>query len=139
MHPNLNSPSKKVLNNSGFLLMILSLHLMKKKFAIINLSLMLTVLFAILFQSVHSYEHFLSNEVVNNQHDSRNLDLHQNDHNHQKCFVCEFTFNNFVNTEIASFTFNNSFECFTSNSFYAENPSFFSGSHSCLRGPPQVA
>jgi hypothetical protein len=128
-----------VLNKSGFLPMILSLHLMKKKFALLNLSLMLTVLFAILFQSVHSYEHFLVDGAVVHQLDSHNQDLHQNDHNHQKCFVCEFTFNSFVSVEITSFTFKTSFERIAYHFFYTENPSFFSGSHSSLRGPPQVA
>jgi hypothetical protein len=112
---------------------------MKKKFAILNLSLMLTVLFAILFQSVHSYGHFLADDTAIDQHDCYGQDLHQNDHNHQKCFVCEFTFNNFVGVEITSFTFKSSFERITYHFFYSENPSFFSGSHSSLRGPPQVA
>ncbi|WP_026977426.1 hypothetical protein [Flavobacterium tegetincola] len=112
---------------------------MKKKFAIINLSLMCSVLFAILFQSLHSYEHFLTDDLAVHQHDHQKHDLHENNHNHQKCFVCEFTFNNFVGAEITSYAFKSSFESIVYNSFYAENPSFFSGSHSSLRGPPQVA
>jgi hypothetical protein len=119
--------------------MPLSLHVMKKKLVLLNLSLMLTVLFAILFQSVHSYEHFLADGAVAHQLDSQNQDLHQNDHNHQKCFVCEFTFNSFVGVEITSFTFKTSFERITYTFFYSEKPSFFSGSRSSLRGPPQIA
>ena len=115
------------------------MQLMKKKFAILNLSLMLTVLFALLFQSLHSYEHFLADDFAIHQKDASQQDLHQNDHNHQKCFVCEFTFNNFVGAEIVSFTFKTSFESIAYNFFYTENPSYFSGSHTSLRGPPQVA
>jgi hypothetical protein len=112
---------------------------MKKKFALLNLSLMLAVLFAILFQSVHSYEHFLADEAMPRQNEDQGYDLHQNDHYHQKCFVCEFTFSNFVSVEIASFTLETSFERIAYTFCYTENPSFFSGSHSSLRGPPQVA
>lgn len=97
---------------------------------------MLSVLFAILFQSVHSYEHFLGAEIALHQVDSQDQDLHQNGHNHQKCFVCEFTFNNFVATEFTSFSFSNSFEVIAYNFFYSENPFLFVGSPTSLRGPP---
>ena len=109
---------------------------MKKKFAILNLSLMFSVLFAILFQSLHSYEHFSDDTLAIKQLDSHHQDLHQNDHNHQKCFVCEFTFSSFLASENTSFQFKQTFEAITYSFFYNETPSFFLGNHPPLRGPP---
>ncbi|MDR6968653.1 hypothetical protein J2X31_002679 [Flavobacterium arsenatis] len=109
---------------------------MKKKFAILNLSLMITVLFAILFQSLHSYEHILEEKATFTHLDSSKKDVHANNHNHEKCFVCEFTFSNFIGTEFTSFQFKTSFEAIAYSFFYTETPSVFSGSQATLRGPP---
>lgn len=100
---------------------------------------MATVLFALLFQSLHSYEHFIDDKIAAHQLDTQNQDVHVNDHNHQNCFVCEFTLNHFVNPTIAAFTFETSFEAISYHFFFNETPSFFSGSQYSLRGPPQVA
>jgi len=97
---------------------------------------MVTVLFAILFQSLHSYEHILKEESTFKQFDPTKKDVHANDHNHEKCFVCEFTFSSFIGTEFTSFQFKQSFEAIAYSFFYNETPSFFSGSQSSLRGPP---
>lgn len=99
---------------------------------------MLTVLLAILTQTVHSYEHFSGNKIALHNLDDYQTDLHQNDHNHQQCFVCEFTFNNFIAVEGTSITFETSTVNVAYSFFYSEKPSFFSGSHSSLRGPPQT-
>lgn len=98
---------------------------------------MVTVLFAILFQSLHSYEHILEEESVFTHVDSSKKDVHTNDHNHEKCFVCEFTFSNFIGTEFTSFQFKQPFKAIAYSFFYNETPSFFSGSQFSLRGPPQ--
>lgn len=97
---------------------------------------MLSVLFAILFQSLHSYEHFSHGELAVHHLDSHDQDLHQNGHNHEKCFVCEFTFNNFIGTAFTAFSFKNSFELIVYNFFYSEKPFLFNGGPSSLRGPP---
>ena len=97
---------------------------------------MLSVLFAILFQSLHSYEHFLEEETALHQHDSQHYDLHQNGHNHQKCFVCEFTFSSYLNVENSSFTFITNFVKVPYQFPSTENPTFFAGSCIALRGPP---
>ena len=112
------------------------MQLMKKKFAIINLSLMFSVLFAILFQSLHSYEHFLGEALTINQNDSHDYDLHQNDHNHEQCFVCEFTFSSFLVSENASFIFFSEFVNVPYQFPFSVNPTVFSGSSFSLRGPP---
>lgn len=97
---------------------------------------MVTVLFAILFQSLHSYGHILEEKATFTHFDSSKKDIHVNNHDHEKCFVCEFTFSNFIGTEFASFRFQQSFKAIAYSFFYNEAPSFFSGSQYSLRGPP---
>jgi hypothetical protein len=109
---------------------------MIKKFALINLSLMFSVLFAILFQSLHSYEHFLGEAITVHKVDSKKLDLNQNDHNHEKCFICEFTFSSFLASEKPSFTFIPEFVNVPYHFPITVNPTVFSGSIFQLRGPP---
>lgn len=97
---------------------------------------MIAVLFAILFQSLHSYEHILEDEFTITHTNSSQKDLHANDHHHGKCFVCEFTFSTFIGTEFASFQFKPSFEAIEYSFFYNEIPTIFSGKSTSLRGPP---
>jgi hypothetical protein len=97
---------------------------------------MFSVLFAILFQSLHSYEHFLGDEIAFAQHDSNHKDLHQNDHNHEKCFVCEFTFSSFLASTKPSFVFISEFTKVPYHFPTSESVAFFSGSSFSLRGPP---
>lgn len=97
---------------------------------------MFSVLFAILFQSLHSYEHFLGQELAINQHDPKKLDLHQTNHNHEKCFVCEFTFSSFLANEKPSVTFLSEFVKVPYQFPFAANPAVYSGSSFSLRGPP---
>lgn len=97
---------------------------------------MFSVLFAILFQSLHSYEHFLGDEITIVQQDSRQHDLHHNDHNHEKCFVCEFTFSSFLNGENSTFTLFFEFVKVPYQFPTPEIAAFFSGSSFSLRGPP---
>ena len=97
---------------------------------------MFSVLFAILFQSLHSYEHFSDDTLAIKQLDSHHQDLHQNDHNHQKCFVCEFTFSSFLASEKPSFTFFSEFVKVPYQLPFSANPVVYSGSSFSLRGPP---
>ncbi|RZK00279.1 MAG: hypothetical protein EOO46_21180 [Flavobacterium sp.] len=111
---------------------------MKKKYAIVNLVLMIAVLFAILFQSVHSYEHILEQKTSYSQNDTLKTDVHVNDHHHGKCFVCEFTFSSFIesNTVTIASKLVTQVEAYTI--FYTETPSVFSGNSTSQRGPPQI-
>lgn len=100
---------------------------------------MLTVLFSILFQSVHSYEHFLDQETVfvSNSNDYGSTKIQTLDHNHEKCFVCEFTLSSFIATEFATFKPQYISEAFAQITFSAtETPEAFSGSLFSHRGPP---
>lgn len=111
---------------------------MKKKFAIINLSLMIAVLFSILFQSVHSYEHFLDGNVatVSQSDDDGSTKIQTLDHNHEKCFVCEFTLSSFIATETFTFNLQVPFKAVAYNFPAAETAEFFAGSLFSHRGPP---
>ncbi|RTY93894.1 hypothetical protein [Flavobacterium sp. GT3R68] len=112
---------------------------MKKKLIIVNLSLMTAVLFAILFQSMHSYEHLAKQFTEKQCHHQYNSTKTEFTHHHTEfdhCFVCEFTLSSFI----APDTF-----CFKPTFAPSEIPYFlatpeivipFSGSRYTLRGPP---
>jgi len=100
---------------------------------------MLTVLFSILFQSVHSYEHILHQETtfVSHSDNDGSTKVQTLDHDHEKCFVCEFTLSSFIATEFTTFQPQISYRAFAQISFPANKvPSFFSGTLLSLRGPP---
>jgi hypothetical protein len=114
---------------------------MKKKQLIISLSLALTVLFSILFQSIHTYEHFIKQFLQTECHHKHNGTAAQITHQHHSfdtCKVCHFTFGTYVAPK--SFAYK-----LLSN--YKEVPYFyktakgilsFSGSLYSHRGPPLV-
>lgn len=103
---------------------------------------MLTVLFSILFQSIHSYEHFLNQETtsfVNSNENDGTTKVQILDHNHEKCFVCEFTLSGFIATEFSTFKPQFTFEAFAQINFSTtQTPDVFSGSLFSHRGPPSI-
>lgn len=101
---------------------------------------MLTVLFSILFQSVHSYEHFLGQESTYVNHsDDDSTKIQTLDHNHEKCFVCEFTLSSFIATDFTTFKTQSVFKAFAKTIFTTtETPEVFSGSLFSHRGPPSI-
>ena len=113
---------------------------MKKKFVLINFSLMIAVLFSMLFQSLHSYEHLLeknSQEKCHQKHIGSGKQLTHQHYNLEHCFACEFTFSNFIPSELFTFEFKN----VTLLSYYSffnskEIVNFFKGSLFALRAPP---
>jgi len=120
-------------------LQFLYLQQMKKKFVLLNYFLMVAVLFSMLFQSFHSYEHLakqLSQEVCNHKYNSSKEITHQH-HNYDRCFVCDFTLSSFVSTEIHHFEFKK-INIPSGYSFYKsrEITQFFKGSLFALRAPP---
>ncbi|HEY6143854.1 MAG TPA: hypothetical protein VIV55_10620 [Flavobacterium sp.] len=112
---------------------------MKKRFLILNSFLTLAVLFAMLFQSVHSFEHFeeeLSQAKCHHKSTSKQQITHQH-HNFDHCFVCDFKMSSFVASAFHSFEFQNTiipsgYTFFESR----EITEFFKGSLFALRGPP---
>ncbi|MDD5150310.1 MAG: hypothetical protein PHC28_07470 [Flavobacterium sp.] len=112
---------------------------MKKKFALLNYFLMIAVLFSILFQSVHSYEHLakqLSEKNCHHTYNSSKEITHQH-HNFDHCFVCNFTLSSFVTSKISQFEFKkinipSGYTFFKSRAI----TQFFKGSLFALRAPP---
>jgi hypothetical protein len=114
---------------------------MKKRFGILNLFLMLTVLSSMLLQSVHSYDHLLSQvteKKCRHISNSKSQITHQH-HNQEHCFVCDFTLGSFIPSG------NQIFETpkiviTTGITFYDSKSiiEFFKGSLFSLRGPPLV-
>jgi hypothetical protein len=112
---------------------------MKKKFVILNSFLVLAVLFTMLFQSVHCYEHLakqLSEKKCEHKYTSSQEITHQHQ-NFDHCFVCNFTLSNFISSDISCFEFQkitipSGYPFFKSK----EITQFFKGSLFALRAPP---
>lgn len=112
---------------------------MKKRLVILNSFLAFAVLFAILFQTVHSYEHLaqqLSAKKCHHTYSSKHEITHQH-HNFEHCYVCDFKISNFISAKIASCEFQDlivpsGYTFFKSR----EIAQFFKGSLFALRAPP---
>ncbi|GEP49748.1 hypothetical protein FNO01nite_04200 [Flavobacterium noncentrifugens] len=112
---------------------------MKKKFSIFNFSLIAAVLFAILFQSLHSVEHFTHEQAERkcyHSHETGSEQITHQHHNFDHCFACDFTFSNFVTPEIFSFDFVAQHRAIPYFLTVSETLIAFSGSSVLLRGPP---
>ncbi|TEB43167.1 hypothetical protein D0809_17205 [Flavobacterium circumlabens] len=112
---------------------------MKKKYIIINVLLSLTILFSILFQALHSYEHH--SELVErhcNHHYSK--DKTEVSHSHsisEKCMVCDFNFSSFTTANFYVISFHkNSLILNTPLFYFQKHSSFFKGCLFSLRAPP---
>ncbi|MFI0492139.1 MAG: hypothetical protein ACH345_11650, partial [Flavobacterium sp.] len=81
---------------------------MKKKLILINFTLMIVVLFSILFQSFHSYEHLakeLSQEICHHKYNLHKTEFTHQHNNFEHCSICEFTFSNYIPTDFSLFEF----------------------------------
>jgi hypothetical protein len=112
---------------------------MKKKVVILNFVLAFAVLFSMLFQTVHSYEHVskqLLEKKCSHKSTSSQEITHQH-HNFDTCFVCNFTIGSFISSDINHFVFKkiNHFSGYT---FFKSRAitSYFKGSLFALRAPP---
>ncbi|RXR18947.1 hypothetical protein EQG63_05745 [Flavobacterium amnicola] len=115
---------------------------MNKKINIFSFSLLGALLFAITFQSVHSFEHLvkqLSTEHCAHQYDHSHTVISHAHTDFDHCFSCEYSFNNFTFTDFISFEIPISIEYNTISLFgYGEKLIFFSGSALNSRGPPSI-
>lgn len=129
----------KVKNKSIFYLIFIPLRSMKRKQLILSFSFAVTILFSILFQSIHSYEHIVKQltekQCHHNYNDPSGEITHQH-HDFEVCFVCNFAFGSYILPENFSFQFH---------SYDSEIPYFLplsekifsiSVSSYFLRGPP---
>ena len=114
---------------------------MKKKFVIVNSLLAVVVLFCMLFQYVHTYEHLakqLSEKECTHKHKSNHEITHQH-HNVEHCLVCHFSTSSFVASNIDHFEFQK-ITFSTEYSFFKSKDitQFFKGSLFALRAPPMI-
>jgi hypothetical protein len=102
----------------------------------------MAVLFTILFQSIHSYEHH-SEQItakLSHKHLSKNkAEISKNNSIPEKCATCDFNFSSFTTTDFFVFQIHKNGTVTTFYSFlYHQQSSFFAGSLFSLRGPPLV-
>ena len=98
------------------------------------------VLFAILFPTIHSYEHFSEQNFVKEKkeaHDFNKNKFKSDNHKAEKCSICDFKFSTFASTPFTVFEFQESISVIYYNFFYFKTASFyFKGSLFALRAPP---
>lgn len=115
---------------------------MNNKINIFSFSLIGALLFAITFQSLHSFEHLvktLTTEHCQHKYDYAHTVFTHSHSDFDDCFTCQYSFNNFTFKDFISF------ENFISNDYntaslfgYGEKFVFFSGSLLKSRGPPSI-
>ena len=113
---------------------------MKKIIKIRSLLFGITVLFALLLQSAHSFHHlkdFLTEKHCNHKYTNNKADVSHSHSNFEHCFVCEFTFSNSLKSYFFSFKFNKTLlPVSISHYFSREIVNHFKGSLFALRAPP---
>ncbi len=111
---------------------------MKKKVLHIHFSLVIAILFSILFQSFDSYAHF-KKEAAESKCVHENTSKHEITHQHhpvEHCFVCKFSFSTAINSAfLVLLTQNQPVENQTK-FCYSEVFKTFSENSNPLRGPP---
>jgi septin family protein len=114
---------------------------MKKNTVFINVILTVAILFSIVFQSLHSYEHHSEQLTIKKCVHKHSNNKTQIQHSHQSienCFTCGFTFSFSTTTVPAFFEFSqNSKVVSVLFSYFQPHFSFYKGSSFSLRGPPQ--
>lgn len=112
---------------------------MKRRQLILSISMALTMLFTILFQSIHSFEHIvkqLSEKQCHHDYNDPSGEITHQHHNYDLCYVCNFAFGSYTKTEFFSFQFH-VFQREIPYFFpFSENISSVSESAYLLRGPP---
>jgi len=112
---------------------------MNKKLQHLSLSLLITILFAILFQSVHSYEHLaeqFTEAHCDHKYNTSKTEFSHSHHEFDDCFTCDFSFSNYIPVQFFSFGFIKNAKTETLPFSITEKPLVFSGNFTSLRGPP---
>lgn len=111
---------------------------MKKKLLHINFSLILAILFAVCYQSVHafSHEHTTKTECCDDAHDLTFKSSEKTLTESEDCPVCDFKFAAFLSPEVFHFEFISSFYEIPYQFNSTETCITFEGNSFQLRGPP---
>jgi hypothetical protein len=112
---------------------------MKKKQFLFHFFFAIALLFSIVFQSFHGYEHLeqqFSQKTCYHKHDSNRAEVTHQHKGFEHCLVCEFTFSSYIAPQDFFFYFNTAHKeipyCFAN----IEKIIPFSGSLYSHRGPP---
>ena len=123
-----------------FHLVLVTFALMKKKNLIVSLFFGLAVLFAIILQSVHTFDHLekeLTTKECHHKYAKNKTEFTHAHHNLDHCFVCEFTFSTSIKSDFFTFTFKKvQIPIFYSYFYSKEIAQSFRGSLFALRAPP---
>lgn len=114
---------------------------MKRKQLILSVSMTLTILFTILFQSIHSFEHIvkqLSEKQCHHDYNDPSGEITHQHHNYDFCYVCNFAFGSYTTPDTFSFQFHTFQKEIPYFFTISEDISLFSESAYLLRGPPAV-
>jgi hypothetical protein len=115
---------------------------MKRKLVLANALMGLMILFAIFFQSIHSFEHLvkqLSEKKCHHVHSQHETEVTHGHDGLEKCFVCEFAFSSYHKTEKNGNTFIRIDIVSEKPFLYSfEFTKKFKGTLFSLRGPPVV-
>lgn len=115
---------------------------MKKKIAVLNFLMSFTVLFAMLFQTAHSYEHILnqlSEKHCNHKYTPGQKEITHSHSADANCHSCHFAFSTFIPNTFQALSFHKSIAVASFKYFYFERISaFFKGSLFALRAPPAL-
>ena len=110
---------------------------MKQKIAILNFVLMLSVIIAVSYQSLHTLFHHTTHEKYseisnsNDKHEKISSSLEK-----EHCAVCDFKFASFLSPNFFTYSFFFPFKESPYSFSVKEALSFFCGSLFSLRGPP---
>ena len=114
----------------------------KKKILLVNLLMSLTVLFAMLFQTLHSYEHIYWK--IHDKHCEHKYTPGQKEitHSHSEdtnCAICHFAFSTFISNSSQNFSIHNvNVTVLKVILHHKFSSAFFKGSLFALRAPPTL-
>jgi hypothetical protein len=113
---------------------------MKKKSVLISLVFGLAILFAIVLQFAHTFNHLekeLTTKECHHKYTKNQTEFTHAHHNLDHCFVCEFTFSTCIKSDFFTFTFKKVEIPVSYSYFYSrEITQSFRGSLFALRAPP---
>ncbi|WP_369769646.1 hypothetical protein [Flavobacterium sp. WC2416] len=114
---------------------------MKKKQLLLSFSLALIIVFSILFQSLHTYEHFVkqfSQTECHHKYNVTHTEITHKHHNFDNCKVCHFTFGSYVSPLQFYYTLHSNYQSLPYFFENGETVISFSGSLYSHRGPPTL-
>lgn len=104
------------------------------------MSLVMTVLFSILFQSLHTYEHFVKQfadkECHHKKNNSGEPEITHQHHSQDDCKVCHFSFGSYITPKVIAYNLHSNFKQVAYFHGTQEGIFIFSGSMYSHRGPP---